>query len=359
MTSSLGISLSSPSWSAAVSAFCVGGLFGANAASSVADARGRKLLLCLSAVICVVGGMLQVSSGLLGGRPGQAVLALVGGRLVTGFGCGLATVGVPLYLGEIAPSRLRGAFGALNQLSICAGMMCSALLTQVGLVQLVGLAFVPESPRWQLAKQREQQAARSLRSLRSSDEEVEADMGELKRDLESSDSGTEYGIAKLFSTPSLKLPLAIAFSMMIGQQWSGINAVFFYSTSFFAAAGLSNPVLATLLASALNLLAMLLAVPLMERVGRKRLLQLGAKGMLASGLLLCSVLSAKALSAPFAPMLNSLSVLAVLLYVCAFEVGPGPIPWQIGSEIFPEAPRASAMSLAAALNWGCNAAIGL
>lgn len=67
--------------------------------------------------------------------------------------------------------------------------MCSALLTQVGLVQLVGLAFVPESPRWQLAKQREQQAARSLRSLRSSDEEVEADMGELKRDLESSDSG--------------------------------------------------------------------------------------------------------------------------------------------------------------------------
>lgn len=127
------------------------------------------------------------------------------------------------------------------------------------------------------------------------------------------------------------------------------------------AAGLSNPALGSLLASGVNLLAMVLAVPLMESVGRKKLLLLGTQGMLGAGVLLCSVLAAKAASLTLlpAPLLNGLSVLAILAFVSAFEVGPGPIPWQIGGEIFPEAPRASAMSLAATVNWLCNAAIGL
>ena len=121
------------------------------------------------------------------------------------------------------------------------------------------------------------------------------------------------------------------------------------------AAGLSNPTVGTLLASGVNLLAMLLAVPLMETVGRKKLLLVGIQGMLASSLLLSAVLAAKAaaLAVPSA-LLNFLAVSAILAFVSAFEVGPGPIPWQIGGEIFPEAPRATAMSFAATVNWLCN-----
>jgi len=291
---------------------------------------------------------------------------------------------VPLYLGEIAPTALRGTFGSLNQLSICAGILLTQALAAclqaftslhwryivgfpllVGAGQLLTLPFLPESPRWCVAQGRSAQAADSLAVLRPSASAVASELEELERDLapsaegKGSGGGGTYSIRRLFRTPSLRLPLAIAFSMMVGQQWSGINAVFFYSTSFFAAAGLANPVVGTLLASALNLAAIVVATPLMEKVGRKKLLQIGSKGMLASALVLCGVLSAKAAAVPFAATLNAASVLAVLLYVCAFEVGPGPIPWQIGSEIFPEEPRSAAMSIAAVLNWVCNFAIGL
>jgi len=200
-------------------------------------------------------------------------------------------------------------------------------------------------------------SAHRLQHLRRFDRAVVMDRGVVAE----AGAPDAYSVPGLLADASLRLPLTIALVLSIGQQWSGINAVFFYSTGFFQAAGLSNPALGSLLASGVNLLAMVLAVPLMESVGRKKLLLLGTQGMLGAGVLLCSVLAAKAASLTLlpAPLLNGLSVLAILAFVSAFEVGPGPIPWQIGGEIFPEAPRASAMSLAATVNWLCNAAIGL
>eukprot|EP00966_Prymnesium_polylepis_P241498 5584849-Prymnesium_polylepis.2 len=129
ITAELGISATSVAWSSAVSSFCLAGLFGAQTASVVADKRGRKALLALCGAICTLSGALQFASGLAAAaRPGAALRLLILGRLVSGFGCGLATVGVPLYLGEIAPTALRGTFGSLNQLSICAGILLTQAL---------------------------------------------------------------------------------------------------------------------------------------------------------------------------------------------------------------------------------------
>lgn len=161
--------------------------------------------------------------------------------------------------------------------------------------------------------------------------------------------------------PDMRLPLLTAGVMMVGQQWSGINVVFYYSTTFFRSAGLSNPLVGTLLASGVNALAMLAVVPLMERAGRRRLLLVGISGMLAAALGLTALLLARASSEVTVGggALDVLSVSFVLLFVATFELGPGPIPWQIGAEIFPEGPRATAMGAAATVNWLCNASIGL
>ena len=138
ITEELGISAAGLAWSSAVSCFCLGGLGGAKAASSIADARGRKALLGLCGVVCTASGVAQYISGTLAtsGCAGAALTALLVARVISGLGCGMATVGVPLYLGEVAPVHLRGAFGSLNQLAICAGIV----VTQVLAVLLLPIA---------------------------------------------------------------------------------------------------------------------------------------------------------------------------------------------------------------------------
>ena len=226
----------------------------------------------------------------------------------------------------------------------------------LGCGQLLATPFMPESPRWSVSKGESEQAARALRVLRAADADRVCDeLRELTAELQPSSGGAEASavgsgggqsggvgalaaMKTLFGDRSLRLPLTIALAMSVGQQWSGINAVFFYSTSFFASAGLSNPVVGTLLASTVNVIAMCAVVPLMERLGRKRLLLLGTRGMLGSALCLTAVLVAKAAGLAF-PVLSLLSVLTVLAFVTAFEFGPGPIAWQVGETGMPCAMR--------------------
>lgn len=396
IASSLNISPTSVAFSAAVSVFCAGGLAGAQAAGGIATRGGRKALLGASGIWCLLGGLVQFGSGLLASKSAStaALAALIGGRLISGVGCGMATVGVPLYLGEAAPTEQRGALGSLNQLGICIGILVAQVLgalaqgrvhwryllglpALLGALQLLTLPLLAESPKW-LATQ-DGAVAASLRRLRAPGADVDAEAAALRSEVAASPPPPPSGGANaasggqgggkgrgggIWSDRSLRLPLTVAGMMMVGQQWSGINAVFFYSTGFFAAAGLSNPVLGTLLASGVNAVASALSVPLMERAGRKALLLTGAGGMLGSGLVLTAALLLKAgggvvLGLPLGGALDMLSILAVLCFVSFFELGPGPIPWQIGSEIFPEEPRAAAMGAAAVLNWVLNAAVGL
>lgn len=383
--SDLGISATGVAWSSMMSVWCLGGLAGAQSASGVADARGRRALLALVGAVCMLSGALQFCAGrlALAGR-GGALALLLAARFISGVGCGAATVGVPLYLGETAPVALRGAFGSLNQLAICGGIFGAQVLgaalqahttvhwsyllgvpALLGAVQLVALPALPESPRWCVAHGRPTDAEASLEALRPAGADVAGEIRELHAEVGPAGIapvagvGGGGGLASLAQDKSLRLPLLVAASMMVGQQWSGINAVFFYSTGFFAAAGLSNPVLGTLLASGVNLGAILLATPLMEVSGRRRLLLAGIGGMLGSGVVLTFVLVAKASGALSGPLVDAAAVGSVLVFVGFFELGPGPIPWLIGSEVFPEEPRAAAMSACAALNWLCNAAVGL
>uniref|UniRef100_A0A7S0Q473 Major facilitator superfamily (MFS) profile domain-containing protein n=1 Tax=Coccolithus braarudii TaxID=221442 RepID=A0A7S0Q473_9EUKA len=293
----------------------------------------------------------------------------------------MATVGVPLYLGEVAPNHLRGLFGALNQVGVVCGILLAQLVAALtaeslhwrfllampaiaGTLTLLCRPLLPESPKYLLTSLMGEEAAlASLRRLRAKGEEaLGKEVEALRAEVESSGCSSSASLGAVFADRSLRLPLFVAFSMMVGQQWSGINAIFFYSTSFFADAGLEDPVLGTLLASTVNVISMLGTLPFMEKVGRRRLLLLGIGGMLVTAVVLTHVLVLKEShrkDGSESPLLDTASVLCVLLFVTAFEVGPGAIPWQIGAEIFPEEPRATAMGAAAVLNWVCNFIIGL
>jgi len=294
----------------------------------------------------------------------------------------MATVGVPLYLGEIAPVDLRGALGSLNQLGICVGIFLAqaagaaaahcgvhwrfllGMPAALGALTLATLPLLPETPSWSVTATGKAAAVGALQRLRPpGDDAIETEAAQLEADAASAKAKAGGSNAKvnIWGDKTLRLPLTVAGMMAIGQQWSGINAVFFYSTGFFAAAGLSNPVLGTLLASGINAIASALAVPLMETQGRKKLLLTGAAGMLGSAIILSTALCLKACGSVGGggSFLDSLSILAIISFVSFFELGPGPIPWQIGAEIFPEEPRAAAMGAGAALNWVFNAAVGL
>ena len=381
----LNISASGPYWGIVVSIFCLGGLIGAQQAATIADARGRRALLGIVGIVCGLSGLVQGAAGWLAASkmPHPALATLIAGRLISGVGCGFATVATPIYLGEIASVSVRGLFGALNQLSVVIGILVAqgiaALLVNVAhvhfmwvlimpsllsIIQLISLALLPESPRWALSKQGREASLDCLRRLRHSaisEAELENEVDMMISDTQSSSSRneTKVGVRALLADPTLRFPLIIAVLLNIGQQFSGINGVFYFSTSFFAAAGLSNAVVGTLLASTVNVIAMAISVPLMEKAGRRKLLLFGISGMLISALGLSAVLILKNAHVQPIGILDNASVLCVLLYVAFFEFGPGSIPWTIGTEIFAEGPRATAMSLSAAVNWTCNATIGL
>jgi MFS family permease len=160
-----------------------------------------------------------------------------------------------------------------------------------------------------------------------------------------------------------RFALLIAVAMAVFQQFSGINAVFYYSTSFFVKANVSNPWLGTVAACVVNVLGTGIAIPLMDRLGRRVLLLASAAGMLVACIVLVVVMNAEAANDASGVASSGFDQLvavgSILAFVAFFEIGIGPIAWLITAEIFPASVRASAMTVASSVNWSCNFVVGL
>ncbi len=159
------------------------------------------------------------------------------------------------------------------------------------------------------------------------------------------------GLQALLRNDRFRFPFFLVAGVLVAQQLSGINAVFFYSTALFSASGVEDPVFATLLASGVNALSTVAVIPLIETAGRRPLLLWGCGGMAASALALCAAIS---LGLP-----GGWAVTAVLAFIVFFELGLGAVPWILGGEVFPAEAKDAALSAASALNWGANFAVGL
>jgi hypothetical protein len=234
-----------------------------------------------------------------------------------------------------------------------------------------------------VAQGRDDEAKAVLLSCRGyGDAEAEAEVDEIRAGgaggKEAAGAGGEkpplMTTWQLLASPNLRAPLLVAVMLQLTQQFSGINAVFFYSTSFFeaavadpgAAAGAAPSAQSQLVATwgtiatgFINVLATAASIPLIERAGRKPLLLWACGGMLACSLCLTGVLVVKDAAPAFAKVFGALSIVFVLIYVCFFEVGLGAIPWSIGGELFPEDSRATAMGFAAGANWLGTTIVGV
>mmetsp|Transcript_25050 Transcript_25050/g.34900 ORF Transcript_25050/g.34900 Transcript_25050/m.34900 type:complete len:610 (+) Transcript_25050:254-2083(+) len=354
------------SWAIIVSIFCIGGLIGSSIAPILLDTIGRKGFLLYNGIFLTFVLLFESLS--------ISVMMMALSRLLIGISCGGTTVAVPLYLGEIAPVGLRGSLGTLNQFAMVVGILLAQILGKplgydpgwrvllaIGAVfsslQVLLSPFVVESPRWLVMQGENKKAKELLILLRNEREDSSIIKLELESMMEVSEQEKkEISVGILVRNPKLRLPFMIGIALMLFQQFSGINAVFYYSTGFFASAHFTDPYLGTVLAGAVNVVATGFAVELMDRAGRKPLLILSSIGMTISSCLLTFALVAS-------PILDVdmgyLEVVGVMLYVAFFEFGLGPIPWAITAELFGSIERATAMGACSCINWVASFLIGL
>ncbi|XP_045521476.1 glucose transporter type 1-like isoform X1 [Pieris brassicae] len=358
-------------FSVIVSIFAVGGMIGCPLASWVADTRGRKFALIINAAFGVVGALLMALS-----KTSTSLAMLIIGRFFIGINCGFATTASPTYVSEMAPVRLRGAFGTVNQLAVAFGMVAGQILGidvilgsdegwpwLLGMaiipsaVQFIMLPFAPETPRYLLLSQRdEEQARRVLSKIRGTDE-IDDEIKDMNDEDHAMKQEQKFTIGDLLRIESLRTPLIIGIVMHLSQQLGGINAVLYFSTTIFIKTGLSegDARLASIGVGSMLFIMALVSIPLMDRLGR-RTLQLGGLG----GMAVFSVL----MTIAFFTYENNrtMSIFAViftLMYVAFFGVGPSSIPWMILSELFGQGARSAAVSVGALVNWLANFIVGL
>ncbi|XP_016388374.1 solute carrier family 2, facilitated glucose transporter member 3-like [Sinocyclocheilus rhinocerous] len=355
-------------WSFAVAIFSVGGMVGSFSVGVVANKFGRRKSMILVNILALIGG------GLMGlCTVCSSFEMIIAGRLVIGLFCGLFTGLTPMYVGEVSPTPLRGAFGTLHQLGVVVGILIAqilgleyllgsdklwpvllALTVVPAVLQCILLPFCPESPRYLLINlNEEEQARKALVRLRGY-EDVGKDMQEMKEESAKMAMEKKVTIPELFRTAAYRQPLLIAIMLQLSQQLSGINAVFYYSTGIFESAGVNQPIYATIGAGVVNTVFTVVSLFLVERAGRRTLHLIGLGGMAVSALAMTIALLLKDIEA-----LRYLSIAAVFAFVAMFEMGPGPIPWFIVAELFSQGPRPAAMAVAGCSNWTANFLVGI
>jgi len=344
-----------------VSAVLLGAVAGAAFGGKLADALGRRKLLIQVAILFIIGA---IGTAL---APSPTLLAI--GRVVVGVAIGIASFTAPLYISEVSPPAIRGKLVSLNQLMITLGIVVSyladygladkqawrwmfGLAAIPALILLIGLLFVPESPRWLMGRSHEDQARAVLQRIRESGD-VSAELAEIKSDL-----SLQEGSWRELLNASLRRPLIIGIGLAIFQQFTGINTVIYYAPTIFQLAGLhsaSAAILATVGVGVVNVLLTIVALRMLDRAGRRPLLLWGLVGMVIS----LGVLGGAFLLAGSSPIVAWLAVISLAVYVACFAIGLGPVFWLLISEIYPLKIRGRAMGVATMMNWGSNLIVAL
>lgn len=369
--SGVGEKASKTLFSLAVALFAIGGMIGSVSGGWFANLRGRKGALIISSTTGVIGSIFMAVS-----KTANSFELLAIGRLVIGFNCGLATCIVPMFISEISPITLRGAMGTVNQLAVTFGIVVSQILgidqilgTENGWPWLLGLALIPsalqlvmltgcpESPRYLLITRKDEEAARSVLCKLRGRMDIDSDIEEMLAEDRSERSEESISLLEIFRNDALRTPMIIGIVMHLSQQFSGINGVFYYSTSLFESAGLTLDVAkkATIGIGATMFVMTLVTVPLMDIAGRRTLHLSGLAGMFVSSILMTIALYTYESN----PVMTTFSVIFTFVYCAFFGLGPGSIPWMIMSELFSQGPRPNAVAFGALINWLSNFIIGL
>ncbi|PKA62277.1 Sugar transporter ERD6-like 16 [Apostasia shenzhenica] len=332
----------------------IGAMVGAITSGRIADFIGRKEAMRISAAFCVLGWLAILFA--------QDALLLYFGRLSSGYGIGVLSYVVPVFIAEIAPKNLRGCLTTLNQLLICAGGSAAYIigtfvtwrqLVMLGmtpcLVLLVGLFLIPESPRWLAKVGRTKEFQATLQQLRGKNADTTEEATEIQEYIKTLESLPKAKVLDLFQSRYIR-PVIVGVGLMVFQQIGGINGIGFYASETFVAAGFSSGSLGTILLGSIQVPITLAGAFLMDKSGRRALLMVSATGTFLGTLMAGTsfYLKGQGIFMQWVPML---ALSGILVYMAAFSIGMGAVPWVIMSEIFPINIKGTGGSLVTLVNW--------
>ena len=332
-----------------VSSMLFGAIFGSGFSGPLSDRFGRRRLVFMIAVIFVIGSLVLAIA------PNMEFLVI--GRLIIGLAVGGSTAIVPVYLAEMAPTESRGSLGSLNQLMITIGILSSYLVNyafagmegwrwMVGLavvpsvILMIGVLFMPESPRW-LLEHRGEEAARKVMKLTRKPEQIDAEIREMIEINRISESTW-----KVLSSSWLRPTLIIGCVFALFQQIIGINAIIYYAPTIFNEAGLGSAtaILGTVGIGAVNVIITIFAIMIIDKIDRKKLLIIGNIGMVASLIIMAGLIWTVGLDTSFGAWII---VACLTVFIIFFAFTWGPVLWVMLPELFPMRARGAATGIAA------------
>ena len=365
-----------------------GTFLGAIMAGDLADLLGRRMTIILGCAIFTLGGILETASTGLG--------VMVAGRLFAGFGVGFISAIVILYMSEIAPRKVRGAVVAGYQFCITIGILlatCVVYATQGrrdtgsyripiaiqflwAVILAVGLALLPESPRFYVKKGKLDKAAAALGRVRGQPLDSQYIQDELAEII----ANHEYEMAvvpqtsylgswaacfrgKITNPASNKRRTILGILMQMMQQLTGINFIFYFGPVFFQQLGsIKNPFLISMVTTLVNVLSTPASFIMVEKIGRRRILIWGAAGMVIMQFIVGAIGASAGRNTPTHPA-NPDATRAMIAFIClnisVFATTWGPGAWIVIGEIFPLTIRSRGVGLSTSSNWFWNCIIGI
>lgn len=345
-----------------VSSVLVGAIFGAVIGGALTGRFGRRGMIILAGIIFTVTA--------IGTALAPTVTWLIAARVVSGIAIGIASFISPMYIAELVPSKVRGSLVAVNMLAITTGIVVAYLVDYAfsgmhgwrymfglaaipSIILVIGMWRLPDSPRWLISKSRVEEARRVLQRVRTGSD-VNPEIVVIQKSMEK--QGVD-GMKGLFQ-PSLRMPMIVGLGLAIFQQITGINTVIYYAPTIFKFVGIAATGPAILAGAALTMVMWIchvLAIFLLDRVGRRPLLLVGVAGQIIG----LATLGAAFQFQQLATLKSYVAIGGLVIYVACFAFGLGPIFWLLISEIYPLKVRGAAMSAVTVTNWALNLAVAV
>ncbi|KAM0719064.1 hypothetical protein Q7P37_004969 [Cladosporium fusiforme] len=350
-----------------VSILSAGTFFGALFAAPVADHLGRRWgIISSCAIVFNLGVILQTVTA------GSQDL-FVAGRFFAGFGVGLISAMVPLYQSETSPKWIRGTIVGAYQLAITIGLFLAAIVNYAtrnrndtgsyripiavqfawSLILCVGLFLLPETPRFLIKQDRHDEAAKSLSKLRRLPVDHPAIVEELAE--VSANHNYEMSVSKATYFDCFRgnigKRLLTGCGLQALQQLTGVNFIFYYGTAYFERSGFENPFIIQVVTNCVNVVSTFPGLYLVEKMGRRNLLLMGAVGMCVSQFIVAIVGTTAGTSDLPA---QQAAIAFVCIYIFFFASSWGPVAWVVTGELFPLKVRAKCLSMTTATNWLLN-----
>jgi sugar porter (SP) family MFS transporter len=339
-----------------VGALLIGAVIGAILSGYSADALSRRRTKIISGAIYVIGA--------LGSALAQTSTQLIIARLVLGIAVGTASFVAPMYISELAPKKIRGGVTSFNQLMVVSGIMVAYIVNWAlkdtannwrwmlglgalpGLVLAIGMFFQPYSPRWLVENDREDEALEVLKRARDSEDEAKEELAEINEAAKD-----ERGVRDIWK-PDVRPLVVVGLVLAFAQQLIGVNTVIYYAPTIlkFTGLGSGSAITQALSVGITNVIFTIIAVLILDKVGRRPLLTIGTIGCILSLVVLGVFFASSSLQ----HSASWIALVCLIVYIASFAIGLGPVFWLMISEIFPLSVRSPAMSVSTVGNWTSN-----